>query len=90
MVLNLGNRTLIMKTFLCVVAAVVMTILVCIPIHFSWSKHIRADREKAEENPEECRKEKHKVSGELADKNRVPKWAPSKYKFLKEKGEKRK
>lgn len=71
------------------ILAIILTIILCTAIHFCQSKKIRVDREKAEANLEECRKEKHKIAGELADKSRVPKWQPPKYKFLNQKGDKK-
>jgi len=60
-----------MKTFLFVLVAVVMTILVCIPIHFSLSKHIRTDRFKTMQYLDAAYEELHFYKGKFADKNRV-------------------
>lgn len=60
-----------MKTFLCIVVAVVLTLLVCIPIHFSLTKWIRMDRFRTIQYLDQAHEEIYYLKAKEADRQRV-------------------
>jgi hypothetical protein len=74
-----------MRNFIYVLAAIVLTSLVWISVHFCLSERIRVDRMKAGRDRDAAYNELYELKAKFADKNRVPKYAAPRYKDLLEK-----
>ena len=75
-----------MKNFIYVLAAIVLTSLVWISVHFCLSERFRFDRMKAQRDRDAAYEELYEMKGQLADKNRVPRYAPPRYSHLLKRG----
>jgi hypothetical protein len=74
-----------MKTFLLVLAAVVLTILVAIPAHYAKTERLRLTILFTTQKIDELNDQLYFYKGKEADANRQPRYAAPKYRNLVEK-----